>query len=78
MPLDDKSGETLVLRRREGCPVPQSMVGRTSGKDKVSTDEYKRQEDNYEEEKKENGVNATGYLIGRHRECGTSWLQQLL
>ncbi|KAF2134163.1 lanosterol 14-alpha-demethylase [Dothidotthia symphoricarpi CBS 119687] len=69
VPLDDKSGDTLVLRRREGCPVPQSMVGQTTGKDKVSTEEYKRQEEIYEKEKKEKGVNASGYLIGRHREC---------
>lgn len=71
VPMDDHSGDVLVLRRREACPVPANIVGKTSGKETVSRGEYKKQEEKYEREKQENGVPAGGYLIGRHRECGT-------
>ena len=70
VPMDDDSGNVMVLKRREGCPVAPTMVGRTNGREKVSKGEYKDQEEHYEHEKKENGVPAGGYLIGRHRECG--------
>lgn len=70
MPLDDQSGDVMVLRRREACPVPESMIGPKSGTEKVSTHEYEKQEEDYENEKAEKGVTAGGYLIGRHRECG--------
>lgn len=70
MPLDDQSGDVMVLRRREACPVPENMIGPKSGTEKVSTYEYKDQEESYEKEKAEKGVTAGGYLIGRHRECG--------
>lgn len=70
VPLDDQSGKVLVLRRREACPVPETMVGPKSGTEKVSKHAYEQQEENYEKEKAEKGVTAGGYLIGRHRECG--------
>lgn len=70
VPMDDDMGKVMILRRREACPVNSSMVGRTNGREKVSKGEYKDQEERYEEEKKENGIAAGGYLIGRHRECG--------
>lgn len=70
VPMDDVSGEVLVLRRREACPVPQSMTANASGKDTVPTEKFRRQEEEYEKEKQEKGVPAGGYLIGRHRECG--------
>ncbi|KAF2655402.1 Pkinase-domain-containing protein [Lophiostoma macrostomum CBS 122681] len=69
VPLDYGSGDPLVLRRRTACPVPSSLVGKTSGKERVSTKEYERQEEKYESEKVKNGVTAGGYLIGRHPEC---------
>lgn len=69
VPMDDHTSDVLVLRRREACPVPARIVGKTSGKEKVPRDEYKNQEEKYEQEKQENGVTAGGYLIGRHREC---------
>jgi hypothetical protein len=62
-----------VLRRRAACPVPGTMVGKTTGKEKTASNEYKKQEEDYEHEKQENGIAAGGYLIGRHRECGKSW-----
>lgn len=70
IPMDDKDAKVMVLRRREACPVPTTIVGRTSGREKVAKGEYKAQEEEYEKEKRENGVTAGGYLIGRHRECG--------
>lgn len=66
--LDDS--KALVLRRRAACPVPQAKVGKTTGKNRVAKDEYKDQENEYEEDKAEKGVPAGGYLIGRHPECG--------
>lgn len=70
VPLDGQSGDVLVLRRREACPVPESIIGPKSGTEKVSKHEYHVQEEEYEKEKAEKGVTAGGYLIGRHRECG--------
>ncbi|KAH9867384.1 hypothetical protein IAQ61_007976 [Plenodomus lingam] len=68
VPMDGYKGDVMVLRRREGCPVPQSIVGQFKSGEQ-SKDEYKGQEDKYEKEKAEKGVPAGGYLIGRHREC---------
>lgn len=64
------NNDTLVLRRRAACPVSREKVGRTTGKERVSSNEYKAQEEDYEKEKAEKGVPAGGYLIGRHVECG--------
>lgn len=69
VPMDSRGGDVMVLRRRQGCPVPTALVGKTNGKDCVSKDEYLSQEERYENEKQERGVAAGGYLIGRHREC---------
>lgn len=68
--MDDASDDVLVLRRRAACPVPSDKVGQASGTDKVAKDHFKKQEENYETEKRDYGINAGGYLIGRHRECG--------
>lgn len=73
VPMDDDSGKVMVLRRREACPVPTTIVGRTNGRENVPKGEYRGQEEEYEKEKAENGVTAGGYLIGRHRECGMCW-----
>ena len=70
LPLDYGAGDPLVLRRRTACPVPSTIVGRTSGKNKVAKKEYEEQEEEYEDQKAKNGVTAGGYLIGRHPECG--------
>ena len=71
VPMDDHSGDVLVLRQRSACPVSPGLLGKTSSKDKVSKREYKTNEETYEREKQEHGIPAGGYLIGRHRECGT-------
>lgn len=70
VPFDDPSGDVLVLHRRSLCPVPGSTVGRTTGTEKVSSEKYKKDEEQYEEAKATKGVPAGGYLIGRHPECG--------
>ena len=74
IPTDGGPGnnDAMVLQKRAACPVPQSIVGKSSGKHQVAKDEYQQQEDNYEKEKAEKGVPAGGYLIGRHPECGKS------
>ena len=70
VPMDDHSGDVLVLRQRDACPVSPEIVSRPSGKAQVAKSEYKDNEEKYEREKQEHGVSAGGYLIGRHRECG--------
>lgn len=70
VPLDAHSGDVLVLRRRAACPTPIAEVGKPSGSEKVPRDTYERQEEDYEDYKEEKGVTASGYLIGRHPECG--------
>jgi serine/threonine-protein kinase Chk2 len=77
VPMDDSSDKVMVLRRRAACPVPGTMVGKTTGKEKTASNEYKKQEEEYEHEKQEKGVTAGGYLIGRHRECGKPWRMSL-
>lgn len=73
LPLSNNAGlklDALVLRRRAACPVPQSRVGPRLERGKVKNKDYKKQEEDYEQEKAVNGVPAGGYLIGRHPECG--------
>ncbi|KAF2265581.1 Pkinase-domain-containing protein [Lojkania enalia] len=69
VPLDHRSGDTLILRQRSACPVPETEVGQTTGKESVSRDTYEKQEERYETKKQKNGITAGGYLIGRHPEC---------
>lgn len=72
IPVDGDLGnnKALVLKKRAACPVPQTRVGRTTGKHSVDKSEYKDQEEDYEKEKADKGVPAGGYLLGRHLECG--------
>lgn len=70
VPLDDRSGDPLVLRKRAACPAPSAEVGKITGKERVSKTEYTGQEEKYETKKMEEGVAAGGYLVGRHPECG--------
>jgi serine/threonine-protein kinase CHEK2 len=70
VPMDQFSGDVMVLRRREACPVPDNDVGTATGTEKVHPSEWKGEEEKYEAKKIEKGVTSGGYLIGRHRECG--------
>ena len=72
VPMEGQAEDVLVLRKREACPVPSALVGKTDGTERVNKEEYKDQEEKYENEKQERGVPSGGYLIGRHRECGKS------
>lgn len=70
LPLGEEAGEPLVLRRRAACPVPKAnILSKTDGEEQVGKDKYTREEEKYEETKKD-GLAASGYLIGRHPECG--------
>ena len=69
VPLDSKSGDTLVLRKRSACPAPLGKNSKITGRERVDRRTYERQEE-YENKKAES-VTAGGYLIGRHPECGT-------
>lgn len=69
LPLDANGGEPLVLRLRAACPVPRTKPMKQSGNKTVKKDEYTKEEEAYEETKV-NGKVSSGYLIGRHPECG--------
>ena len=73
LPLDQKYGKSLVLRKRSACPMPDGMqdFGKSSGdrQSKTNGKDFKKEEDAYEQTKLK-GVASGGYLIGRHPECG--------
>lgn len=74
LPLDQKYGKTLVLKKRNACPLPDSMAdfGKFSG-EKLSKDgkskDFKAEQESYDQTKLK-GPASGGYLIGRHPECG--------
>jgi serine/threonine-protein kinase CHEK2 len=77
IPLDSQFGETLVLRRRAACPAPcsdsdfgQASERKAKGGDARDRGEFLREENEFEERKAQKGLPSSGYLIGRHRECG--------
>ncbi|PBP22661.1 hypothetical protein BUE80_DR006620 [Diplocarpon rosae] len=61
LPLDQKYGKCIVLKRRNACPMPDKKKI-TKGKN------YKHEEEAYEETKLK-GIASGGYLIGRHPEA---------
>jgi serine/threonine-protein kinase Chk2 len=61
--------DSLVFRDRTACPVPPAKLGKASGRQKVPKKHWVKKEESYEVEKKNSGVPAGGYLIGRHPEC---------
>jgi serine/threonine-protein kinase Chk2 len=73
-PLDPQYGKTLVLKKRNACPMPgASELGNSSkNKKKTNQDEKERltQEEEAYEQTKFKGIASGGYLIGRHPECG--------
>ncbi|KAG9246662.1 kinase-like domain-containing protein [Calycina marina] len=71
LPLDQKLGKSLVLRKRNACPLLNGMEN--FGKDKGDRQSkngknFAAEEDAYEQTKLK-GVASGGYLIGRHPEC---------
>ena len=69
IPLDHKFGQTLVLRDRAACPLPDSKKTlKQKPKKNAPKSGYSKQEEEYEE-KKAKGFPSGGYIIGRHPEC---------
>ncbi|PVH88276.1 Pkinase-domain-containing protein [Cadophora sp. DSE1049] len=74
LPLDAKYGKSLVLKKRNACPLPGKMEDfgkdkdRKSKKGKGKGKDLKKEEEVYEDTKM-NGIASGGYLIGRHPEC---------
>jgi serine/threonine-protein kinase Chk2 len=74
LPMDQKYGKSLVMRKRNACPVPDSSElssTRNAGgkKSKSGKTDLLKEEDAYEQTKFK-GIASGGYLIGRHPECG--------
>ncbi|KAL9051440.1 MAG: hypothetical protein Q9162_006009 [Coniocarpon cinnabarinum] len=69
LPLDDKFGQTLVLKERAACPLPETKkVLKQKPRKNASKSNYEKQEEAYEDLKIK-GISSGGYLIGRHPEC---------
>ena len=74
LPLDQKYGKSLVLKKRNACPLPSGMedYGKDRG-DRHSSigggKDFSKEEDAYEQTKFK-GIASGGYLVGRHPECG--------
>ncbi|KAG0650854.1 putative serine threonine-kinase fhkC [Hyphodiscus hymeniophilus] len=72
LPLDQKYGKSLVLKRRNACPMPDGMdnFGKSRGDRHSNKDgkDFEAEEEAYEETKLK-GIASGGYLIGRHPEC---------
>jgi serine/threonine-protein kinase Chk2 len=66
IPLDDKFGKALVLRKRDNCHLSPGKVGERNGIPKLKSGKGgQRQPKNTENKNLQSG----GYLIGRHSEC---------
>lgn len=77
VPIDHIFGETLVLRARAACPAPypsnnfgKGGENRGRAEQKKKPNIYAKEELDYESNKRTMGFPASGYLIGRHPECG--------
>jgi serine/threonine-protein kinase Chk2 len=67
VPADSRGGEPMVLRSRNACSA--TVMSNKKETKKVPKNEYQKQEQKYEA-KKVSGMASSGYLIGRHVECG--------
>lgn len=73
LPLDNKFGDTLVLRKRTACaaPSPRSGIGGGAAASWKEGSDLVQDEEQYEEtHQRALGYPSGGYLIGRHPECG--------
>ena len=74
LPAAGSAGDTLVLKRRTACPLPQEKekLGR-SGKEREKGqrrhNDCEQEEEEFEEAKDLEGPPSGGYLLGRHPEC---------
>jgi serine/threonine-protein kinase Chk2 len=76
LPMDQKYGKSLVMRKRNACPLPDldelSSTRKGAGKKQPKSGKganLGKEEDAYEKTKFK-GIASEGYLIGRHPECG--------
>ena len=73
LPLDQKYGKSLVMKKRNACPLPDGLGNFGKGENRLSTNgkgkDFAKEEDAYEQTKFK-GIASGGYLIGRHPECG--------
>ncbi|TVY81077.1 putative serine/threonine-protein kinase fhkC, partial [Lachnellula suecica] len=67
LPCDIRYGKTLVLKKRNACPLPEKNPNFGKSKKGQSKD-FKKEEEAYEDTKLK-GIASGGYLIGRHPEC---------
>jgi serine/threonine-protein kinase Chk2 len=72
LPLNEKYGKSLVLRKRTACPLPGGMenFGKDRGRREVNEQKNFEAEEEAYEDTKLKGIASGGYLIGRHPECG--------
>jgi serine/threonine-protein kinase CHEK2 len=72
-PINPEHGNKLVMKKRNFCPAPTKPLeaGRatTKGKKLSKNQSLKKDEEEYEKTKNQNGFPAGGYLVGRHPEC---------
>jgi len=71
IPLDDKFGETLVLKKRNNCdtsPCNKTAAAKTNTSNKNAKSQSKASKK--PESKDSPALPPSGYLIGRHPECG--------
>jgi serine/threonine-protein kinase Chk2 len=69
-----RNNDTLVLRHRASCPGPKQLKNQEVQKT-VPKQQYVDEETNFEQQKisekgKSKEALSSGYLIGRHPECG--------
>lgn len=72
LPLDERFGRKLTMKKRPACPAPAAPleVGKLKRKARgQSTGSLAKDEEKYEATKKQAGHPSGGYLVGRHPEC---------
>lgn len=70
LPTDLKYGKSLVLKKRNACPLPDGLPDFGKDNKNGKGKDFSKEEDAYEQTKFK-GIASGGYLIGRHPECGT-------
>lgn len=72
VPLENKYGDkAIVLKKRSACPKPEAVADAAKTEPRHSKGKAPlKEEEAYEKKKQHNGASASGYLIGRHPECG--------
>lgn len=69
IPTDLQYGKSLVLKKRNACPLPEGLPHFGEDKKNGKGKDFAKEEEAFEHTKFK-GVASGGYLIGRHPECG--------